>query len=515
VLNSSFNNIMAFQAIRDDKNKIVDFNWLLLNKKAEELIRKPQAQLVSNSIFADMPFLKKSGLFRKFADVVETGNNLHIEQYLEINGTKNWYDILGAKMGDGLTITMAEITQKKNSEDKILLAYEDLKKAERELIKLNNKLEERVAERTQELTASEERFRLVSMATNDVVWDWDLVTNEIWWSETLEGMLGYPVGQMEKGINGWLSKVHPDDREKIKKGINQAINHGSDQWTDEYSIARADGSYAFVFNRAYILHNEYNIPYRVLGSFIDLTDLKLAQEKLQKTNEHLLRVIEDLDTFVYMASHDLKSPVLNVEGLVLLLEEEIKSAESISEESTKSIFTLIKDSMNAFKNVIDDLTDIAKVQRDVDGEAELVDLHDILRKVRTNIQDLLAEDLVEFNIDFEVSHINFSRKNLYSILYNLISNAIKYRSPARKPQITLKTERLNKYIVFTVADNGLGISEENISKMFTLFRRFHSHVSGTGMGLYIVKRMMDNAGGKVEVESKEGEGTTFTLTFMR
>ena len=513
VLNSSFNNIMAFQAIRDEKNSIVDFCWLLLNKKAEELIRKSQAQLINTSILADMPFLKKNGLFRKFVDVVEAGKNLHLEQHLEVNGKKDWYEISGVKMGNGLTITMAEITQKKSSEEKILLAYEDLKRAEGELIKLNNKLEERVAERTQELTASEERFRLVSMATNDVVWDWDLVANEIWWSETLEGMLGYPVSQMEKGINSWLNKVHPDDRAKIRKGINQAINQGKDQWTDEYSIARADGTYAFVFNRAYILHNEYKIPYRVLGSFVDLTDLKLAQEKLQNTNEHLLRVIEDLDTFVYMASHDLKSPVLNVEGLVLLLEEEILASDSITEESTKPIFTLIKDSMHAFKTVIDDLTDIAKVQRDVDGEAELVDLNDMLRKVRANIQDLLAEDSVQFTIDFQVTQINFSRKNLYSILYNLISNAIKYRSPDRKPQITLKTERQEKFVILTVADNGLGVSEDNLTKMFALFRRFHSHVSGTGMGLYIVKRMIDNAGGKIEVASEEGVGTTFKLTF--
>jgi two-component system CheB/CheR fusion protein len=181
---------------------------------------------------------------------------------------------------------------------------------------------------------------------------------------------------------------------------------------------------------------------------------------------------------------------------------------------TKPIFSMIKDSINSFKTVIDDLTDIAKVQRDVDGEAEMVDLSDIVGKVQVNIKDLIAEEQVLFNIDFQVKELNFSRKNLYSIFYNLISNAIKYRSPVRKPEITLKTERLNKLVVLTVADNGLGLSEENVSKMFALFRRFHSHVSGTGMGLYIVKRMMDNAGGNIEVQSEEGKGTTFKLTFI-
>ncbi|GEO06239.1 hypothetical protein AAE02nite_39030 [Adhaeribacter aerolatus] len=512
VLNSSFNNIMAFGAIRDEHHKITDFSWNLLNRKAEELIRKPQAQLQHSSVLTELPILKKTGLFRKFADVVETGKPLHTEHNLEINGRKEWYEISGAKVGDGLTITMAEITQKKASEEKILLAYEELKKAEGELKKLNNKLEERVAERTQQLTASEERFRLVSMATNDVVWDWDLVSNEIWWSETIEAMLGYPAGHMEKGVDGWFNKVHPEDRAKIKKGINQAINLGRDQWMDEYRIAKADGSYVYVFNRAYILHNEYKIPYRVLGSFIDLTDLKQAQQKLQNTNEHLVRVIEDLDMFVYTASHDLKAPVANVEGLVLLLEEEINS-DDLTPESTQPIFAMIKESINSFKTVIHDLTDIAKVQRDVDGEAELVDLYDILGQVRANIQDLISEVPVQFHINFEVTQLNFSRKNLYSIFYNLLSNAVKYRSPERNPVITLITQRQDNYIKLAVADNGLGLSQENVSKLFVLFRRFHSHVGGTGMGLYIVKRMMDNAGGKIEVESEEGQGTTFSLFF--
>ena len=81
---------MAFSAIRDEKEKIADFSWTLLNKKAEELIGKPQAQLVNSSVLAEMPFLKKTGLFRKFVDVVETGKSLHTEQNLEINNQKDW-----------------------------------------------------------------------------------------------------------------------------------------------------------------------------------------------------------------------------------------------------------------------------------------------------------------------------------------------------------------------------------------------------------------------------------------
>ncbi|MCC9138916.1 chemotaxis protein CheB [Pontibacter silvestris] len=514
VLNSSLNNIMAFQAIRDEKQVITDFNWSLLNRKAEELFGKSSAQLLGNSIHAEMPFLKQSGLFKKYVSVVEFGVPLHIELHLDINGHKAWYEIVAVKMSEGVAVTMADITEKKNNEEKVLHAYEELKQAEENLIKLNNELEKRVADRTQALAASEERFRLVSMATNDVVWDWNLVTNEVWWSDSLRTVLSYEASQMGNGVNGWFEKIHPDDRDRVVKGINKAINYGKDQWSDTYRVARADGFYAFVSNRAYILHNEYQIPYRVLGSFIDLSDLKETQEKLQYTNEHLLRVIEDLDTFVYTASHDLKAPVANIEGLLLLLEEQIDSTDPLPGEPTKPLFDMVKDSISRFKNVIKDLTDIAKVQRDVDGAAEIVDLEEVIINVKSNIQDMLQEGRAQLHTDFkDVAQINFSRKNLYSILYNLISNALKYRSPDREPEVFIKTKRLDGHILLSVEDNGLGMSEDNLSKMFTLFKRFHSHVDGTGMGLYIVKRMMDNSGGKIEVESEEGKGTTFTLYF--
>ncbi|WP_347160086.1 chemotaxis protein CheB [Pontibacter chitinilyticus] len=516
VLNSSLNSIFAFESVRNEEKVIRDFTCSLLNRQAEELLGRPYAQLIHKKAIALMPFLQKSGLFKKYVNVVESGQPLHIEQQLEINGQKTWYEVAAVKMGDGLTVTMADITDKKNAEDKALQAYENLKNAEEDLIKLNSELEKRVAERTNALAASEERFRLVSMATNDVVWDWNIVTNKLWWSESLPSILGYDTSQMGNGVNSWFEKIAPSDRDRVIKGLNGAINQGKDQWTDEYQVLKADGTYAYVSNRAHILHNEYKIPYRVIGSFIDLSDLQATQEQLQDTNEHLLRVIEDLDTFVYTASHDLKAPVANIEGLLLLLEEQIEAVGPIPGEPTQPLFEMLKNSISRFKNVIKDLTDIAKIQRDVDGDAELVDLKEIIDNVRGNIQEMISAHEAELHIDFdEATQVNFSRKNLYSILYNLVSNAIKYSSPERKPKVYLKTEQVDGHVLLSVEDNGLGISKENLGKMFTLFKRFHSHVDGTGMGLYIVKRMMDNAGGRIDVESQEGEGTTFKLYFTQ
>ncbi|MCJ8165038.1 PAS domain-containing protein [Pontibacter sp. E15-1] len=514
VVNSSLNSIMALMAVRNEEHEVTDFRWMLLNQQAEELIGKTQEQLVETLVQQETGFLRRSGLFKKLVQVVETGQPMHKEQHMNINGESAWYEISAVKMGDGVAVTMANINEKKDNEEKTLLAYEELKKAEENLIRLNNELERRVAERTQALTSSEERFRLVSMATNDVVWDWNLADNSVWWSDSLTTILGYEINDMGGGVEGWFALIHPDDRETIVKGINQAINYGKDQWSGEYRIARRDGSYAFVANRAYIMHNEYKIPYRMLGSFIDLSDLREAQEKLQNTNEHLIRVNSDLDTFVYTASHDLKAPVANIEGLVLLLEDQLKTAGPLPGMPTEPVFGMVKNAITRFKNVIKDLTDIAKVQRDVDGDAKSLDLEEVLEDVKQNIQENITLSKAQLHVDLdEVRSIRFSRKNLYSILFNLISNAINYRSPDRQPQIYIKTAQEGDYTVLSVQDNGLGMSEDNLTKIFTLFKRFHTHVDGTGMGLYIVKRMMDNAGGRIEVESEQDQGTTFRLYF--
>ncbi|MFB9864277.1 chemotaxis protein CheB [Rufibacter immobilis] len=514
VLNSSLSSIMAFTAVRNQEQEITDFNWSLLNKQAEQLIGKPQEQLLHQSVQSEMSFLKKTGLFRKFMQVVETGQPLHIEQSLELNGQRNWYEIAAAKMGDGLTLTMADTTEKKNSEEKILLAYEDLKKAEENLLKLNSELELRVAERTQELTASQDRFRLVSMATNDVIWDWNLISNELWWSDTLKSILGYEPAQMGTGVNSWFSKIHPEDRQRVVQSINEAINTGQDQWVEEFKLIRADGTYAFVYNRAYILHNEYQMPYRVLGSFIDLSDLKDTQLKLKETNAHLLRVIDDLDNFVYTASHDLKAPIHNIEALLRELQVELPQ-EEYEMVDVQQIMNMMQGAVERFKKTIGNLTEITKLQNEHNTtEVSTIDLAQLIQDVTLDLEPMLKEAQAEIDLDIAACpYISFSEKNLRSIVYNLLSNAVKYRSPERTVHIKLSCKKEDEFVVLRVQDNGLGLSPEQKEQLFSMFQRFHDHVDGSGIGLYMVRKIINNAGGKIEVESTLGEGTTFKVYF--
>lgn len=237
--------------------------------------------------------------------------------------------------------------------------------------------------------------------------------------------------------------------------------------------------------------------------------LVISNLELLGKNKQLIKINKDLDNFIYTASHDLKAPISNIEGLVEVLKTSLWKQ---SEDETELILNMIRRSVNRFKVTIQDLTNITKVQKGMDTDVEKLDTLAVIEDVKISIYDLIKKTEANITVDVEdCRFIKFSRKNFNSIIYNLISNGIKYRNPEKAPQILVKSDKLDDFIVLTVSDNGLGISEKNIEKVFTMFKRFHDHVEGTGIGLYIVKRIIENAGGKIELESEVNQGTTFKI----
>jgi two-component system, sensor histidine kinase and response regulator len=237
--------------------------------------------------------------------------------------------------------------------------------------------------------------------------------------------------------------------------------------------------------------------------------------ELESMNTELKKVNNDLDNFVYTASHDLKAPVSNIEGLVNALNDCINDPKSHTED-VMVLLEMIGRSINKFKGTIQDLTEITKIQKNLDEEIEIVDINDVLDDIKLSIQELVINSQAEIKVDFNnCSQIRFSRKNLKSILYNLLTNAIKYRDPNKKLKIFIKTKEAGDFIVLSVKDNGLGMDLKPDTKIFSMFKRLHDHVEGSGIGLYIVKRIVTNAGGKIEVESKVGEGSVFKVYFMK
>jgi signal transduction histidine kinase len=178
----------------------------------------------------------------------------------------------------------------------------------------------------------------------------------------------------------------------------------------------------------------------------------------------------------------------------------------------KTIIDLINQSIIKFKETINDLTEITKAQKNLEEDIALIDLNILLEEIKLSIKDLIRNSKAEViynGCNFPL--VRFSKANLKSILFNLLSNAIKYSHPDRSPVITIGCEKAEGYVVLSVKDNGLGINPEQKSKVFTMFKRLHDHVEGSGIGLYLVKRIVDNNGGKIELESEEGKGSEFKI----
>jgi signal transduction histidine kinase len=236
-------------------------------------------------------------------------------------------------------------------------------------------------------------------------------------------------------------------------------------------------------------------------------------DELATANQRLRRTNADLDTFVYTASHDLKAPIANLEGLFTALREQLPP-EALQAPLVPRLLQMMDGAVQRFRDTLTHLTDVSKLQPDDDGApAEVVDLAALVRAVRLDLAADLEAAGATLTIDLAGSpSVRFSPKNLRSIIYNLLSNAVKYRDLARPAQVQLRARRAAGQLVLEVQDNGLGLDDSQQSKLFGMFRRLHTHVEGTGVGLYMVKRLVENAGGRIHVASQPGVGSIFSVS---
>jgi PAS domain S-box-containing protein len=241
-------------------------------------------------------------------------------------------------------------------------------------------------------------------------------------------------------------------------------------------------------------------------------ELQAANEELGETNHQLKRTNVDLDNFIYTASHDLKAPITNIEGLLTALQGELPAAHQSGDVAY--ILGLMQDSVERFKRTIDHLTEVSKLQKEHGQDAIPVRLAEVIENVRLDLVPLIEEVGARLIIDVpSFVTLTFSQKNLRSVVYNLLSNALKYRHPERAPQVRLLSRTQGHYLVLEVQDNGLGLDLTRERELFSMFQRYHTHVEGSGIGLYMVKKIVENAGGRIEVESKLDHGSTFFVYF--
>lgn len=281
----------------------------------------------------------------------------------------------------------------------------------------------------------------------------------------------------------------------LKNNIQEVLETTQDR---EHELEARNGKIYQVNIAPYFIPNEEKVK-GVIVTFIDVTERITYLKELERLNE-------DHESFIYSVSHDLREPLLNV---VLLIQD----LEDTHNELSGKMFDIMKRitaSVNDMSEFILELTDLIRSEDDQE-ESRHLDFEDVLDDVLLVLKNRIAESEAVISTDIHVTDLYFPRKNLRCILYNLISNAIKYKHPDRPPEISVKTEMADEHVHITVRDNGIGMSEDQIEHLFTKFSRSPNDPKGLGVGLYIVKKMITNNGGKIEVVSTPGKGTTFYI----
>ncbi|WP_375417824.1 PAS domain-containing protein [uncultured Hymenobacter sp.] len=246
-------------------------------------------------------------------------------------------------------------------------------------------------------------------------------------------------------------------------------------------------------------------------------------QALTAANQQLTRANVDLDNFIYTASHDLKAPITNIEGLLHVLREQLPAATQRA-GAVQPVLAMMQGAIERFQLTIAQLTDVSRLQQAQPAEA--VDLAALVEDVRLDLASVLVAAGARLTVEVAACpQVLFAPKNLRSIIYNLLSNAVKYGHPGRLPVVELRAYPLpgsqgqgesqaSGGVVLEVQDNGLGLDETQQAKLFVMFQRLHDHVEGSGIGLYMVKKIVDNAGGTIQVQSQPGVGSTFTVTLL-
>ncbi|MEM9024769.1 MAG: HAMP domain-containing sensor histidine kinase, partial [Bacteroidota bacterium] len=228
-------------------------------------------------------------------------------------------------------------------------------------------------------------------------------------------------------------------------------------------------------------------------------EVALRTEKIRKQNE-------ELEHFTYIVSHDLKTPVFNIGGLI----EMLQATNLPPDQHRDEIFDMMHESTNHLKHNLERLMEVIKARDSGNEPTQTIRFDKLIREVTANTHILIRDAGAKVHLDLKVAEITYNRSNLYSLLYNLLTNAIKYRAPERTPEVHIRTWKADGFIGLSLADNGLGIDlERDGEKLFGMFQRIHQQGEGTGIGLHLVKTMIENSGGHLTVESEVGKGTTF------
>ncbi len=369
-------------------------------------------------------------------------------------------------------------------------------------------------EAASEIRKSEERYRLATKATNDAIWDLDLSKGVVHWNETYAAVFGRP-RDTSSSWQWWIDHIHPDDRQGTVDGLRAAIDGRERTWTCEYRFLRKDGVWAAIYDRAYIARDESGKAYRIVGSMLDLTERKRAEEALRRAKEAAEAANVAKSQFLANMSHELRTPMNAIMGLT-----DLALGENLSPAACEYLQT-VKQSADGLLELLNEILDLSRIEAGgIQLESALFDLGQTVQQVMQSLSVRAHEKGLELACELgDVPNwLIGDSLRLRQVLVNLVGNAIKF-TPKGEVVVSAtvqSSEPQEVTLEFAVSDTGIGIAPEDQERIFAPFTQADASTTrqygGTGLGLTITRRLIDLMGGRIWLESEPGRGSTFRFT---
>ena len=485
--------VMNFKSIRDSQSNIIDFEILFVNDKINPLTGDVPEELKNKKLSQVYPYIFESSIFDYLIQAVENNQSEPYELSHYLDDKLYWFKGTAIKLGDGVTVTMREVTDEKHKAD--------------QLISLN----EQLLIRNSILTDAESLAKIGSF-----LWYMDSDITEI--SDNLFHMLGYEINEFDTSFRKYKEFIYPEDLSFVKEMFKLSLIDLSPREYTFRVITKKGFIKHFKSNSQFIIKNDKKV---MIGVVQDVTETLEAEASLRKSNLGLQQSNAELESFNRVVSHDLQEPLRKIQLFVSRIED--KENEQFSEKS-RNYFEKVKNAGSRMQSLIQNLLAYSRIDSSK-TDYEKTDLNLVLEKVFEDLTTSISETHAKINTKQlpVIKGVFFQMEQLFA---NLISNAIKYRSQSEIPIIEIHSEKIAAskmsadfvkvypyYYKITVSDNGIGFENKHAKNIFEVFQRLHqkTEYSGTGIGLAICKKIVQNHNGFIYATSKLGEGAQFII----
>jgi signal transduction histidine kinase/CHASE3 domain sensor protein len=487
ILDNSLNGIMAFRSIRNDRNQIEDFSWILANAISVKASGLTEEELIGKRLLVTIPETKIDGLFDRYCEAVETGVPLQFEHHRANGGTEQWLHVTVVKLEDGCIATFSDITQKK-LQDSLF---------EEHALLLN------------------EAESLATMGS----WKWTEKDNLIW----SDGL--YNVFKKERGIqpswNSFLENVHPDDTGLVSEFVSDIVARQSNAKLD-YRIVLDNQIHYLSMSMKPMRPDDGHSPY-ILGAVLDITDMKAYENQLKQYTSELRRSNEDLEQFAFIASHDLQEPLRKIRAFGDRLSTKFHGElDTVGQD----YITRMQSAAARMQLLIQDILAFSQVSRSM-GAYENLNMRRLIDEVVDDLGAQMRRERGTVRIG-SLPNVNGDRAQIKRLFQNLVSNGLKFHKAQERPVVEVngriikgaqvweeygKTATAGDYVTISVKDNGIGFDEKYKEKIFNIFQRLHGRAEyeGTGIGLSICRKIVANHRGLIFTKSEENVGSEFIV----